>query len=571
MGSIADLIIEQGRNAAAARAASGKVWGTAVQNIAQIPAQVQQQRQQQQRLADESAAMAQEREVRGQQIDAGKQSAADRITTDKILSDPGAFNADGTPNTQGLLEKARAAGAGHLVPQLSQMAETLTAAHEASLVRQQAIATGNAEIKGRVAEQLDGMKSDAGAFHTAVTSLVAQGVIPKAEGDGYLNVNDPAQVQQITGSWKKGTKADKPNVNVAPGGSVFDPNTNQTVFTAPDPGKAETERHNQEMERISALTAGREVAAQKETARHNLATEATAAKAADPFGLGGVRAPQGGTAPPVPTDAAGVAGTPSATPVGTQGPAGDDFLKTLPPGIASEVKAYAEGRRPFPTGMSYAKLQPLIAMVGQYDPTFDAGNYNARNKARSDFTSPNGTGGKTINSLNTAVGHLDELAKAAEALKNGNVQRWNQFANALQTEFGWTGKTDFDTIAPKVADEVERLWRGSGGSEGSIERTLGSLNSNMAPDQIRSAIGKSAALIESKLSTTEQQRDQVLGAFGKDIQVVFPKSRATLDRLQGKSAAATGPKDGDTKPLTGAGYPPDAQQRFTGGHWVRVK
>ena len=72
------------------------------------------------------------------------------------------------------------------------------------------------------------------------------------------------------------------------------------------------------------------------------------------------------------------------------------YLASLPAPVASEVKAYAEGRRPFPTGFALKApyFQSLIQMVGQYDPTFDAVNYNARSKTRNDFTS--GASSKTM-------------------------------------------------------------------------------------------------------------------------------------------------------------------------------
>jgi len=328
-----------------------------------------------------------------------------------------------------------------------------------------------------------------------------------------------------------------------------------------DKSTTEANRHNLEMEKIQNLQVGREQARDSEIRRHNQAVEDAANPLASLLRGGG---PAGGA--PVPAAPGGAPGAPAGAPGGAPagGPAssatpgaavlpppavnmqelatlhGPEFLAKLPPALQSEVRAYAEGRRPFPAGFALKSpyFQTLIQLVGQYDPTFDAANYNARNKARTDFVSTNGNAGKQINALNTAIGHLDELATAAEALKNGNIQGYNAVSNRLMTAFGWTGKTDFDTIAPKVADEVERLWRGSGGSEGSIERTLGSLNTNMGPDQLRSAISKTGKLIESKLEALEQQRDQALGPFGKDINVIFPKSRSTLSRLEGSTRPA---------------------------------
>lgn len=47
-------------------------------------------------------------------------------------------------------------------------------------------------------------------------------------------------------------------VQVAAGGSLVNPETNQAVFTAPNPGQEEIARHNHEMERLGGVNAGRE-------------------------------------------------------------------------------------------------------------------------------------------------------------------------------------------------------------------------------------------------------------------------------------------------------------------------
>ena len=324
---------------------------------------------------------------------------------------------------------------------------------------------------------------------------------------------------------------------VAPGGSVLQGST--PIYTAPNPVQAETVRHNQEMERLSALSGNRQAATEAETARHNRAMEI----AQNPFamamgGAGGVQggAPQTSPAPgstPPPTGA-GVS-----APVNRAGLTGEDFLKTLPPQVASEVKAYSEGRRPFPMGMSYAKLQPMIALVGQYDPTFDAANYNARNKARSDF-SPGGTVGKNqINPINTVIGHLGDLSDKVDALDNGSVQAVNSVKNWLKTATGSPDVTNFNTVRKAVTDELTRTWRQAGGAEADIRTWAESLNASQSPDQLKGAMATIGHLLESKLSAIEQQRDQVLGKYGSDIQIVFPKSRAVLDKIEGNTTAPT--------------------------------
>jgi hypothetical protein len=61
----------------------------------------------------------------------------------------------------------------------------------------------------------------------------------------------------------------------------------------------------------------------------------------------------------------------------------------LPQNDAAQVKALAEGRMAFPTGtaLKSAYWQDMLQKVAQFDPSFDAVNYNARAGTRKAFTS----------------------------------------------------------------------------------------------------------------------------------------------------------------------------------------
>ena len=88
---------------------------------------------------------------------------------------------------------------------------------------------------------------------------------------------------------------------------------------------------------------------------------------------------------------------------------GDDYLKLLPTTRAQQVKALDEGRMQFPSGFALKSpyWQQMISAVIQYDPDFDAVNYNSRASTRKDFTS--GKSADSITALNTAMSHLNNL------------------------------------------------------------------------------------------------------------------------------------------------------------------
>ncbi len=227
-----------------------------------------------------------------------------------------------------------------------------------------------------------------------------------------------------------------------------------------------------------------------------------------------------------------------------QGEKNETYLRTLPSSQASLVKALSEGRKAFPAGAALRSdyWQGILGAVAKYDPTFDEINYGSRAATRKDFTS--GKSAQQINALNTVVGHIAQLSDAAEALNNKDSRTYNAIANKLQTEFGWTGKTDFDTIAPKVAQELTRVWRGTGGSEADISRDIQALGSSNTPAQLHSSIANLGGLVESKLEALKETYRQGMGT--EDIEMITPAARKALDRLETRAGRA---------PLTSAAAP----------------
>jgi hypothetical protein len=326
-----------------------------------------------------------------------------------------------------------------------------------------------------------------------------------------------------------------------------------------------------------------------EQQRHNRATEA----AANPFaGYAGPSAsapisqanppmaslpPSGAPpapAPRPPTPGTSRPGGPSTVPAPAsaavpQGLTGDAYLQTLPPEIANEVKAYAEGRRPFPQGFALKSpyFQTLIRMVGQYDPSFDAVNYNGRNKARLDFTA--GASAKQITALNTVVGHLGDLAGKSDALGNSSFQDYNAIKNWIKTKVGSSDVTNFNTVKKGVTDELTRVWRQAGGSEQDIKTWGESLNAAQSPEQLSGAFSTITGMIGARLDALENQKQQGLGKTGADIRIITPQSKAILDRLTGSSSKGAAPKVGEHRLINGQ---PATWQTINGqSGWVADK
>jgi hypothetical protein len=225
---------------------------------------------------------------------------------------------------------------------------------------------------------------------------------------------------------------------------------------------------------------------------------------------------------------------------------GEDFLKTLPKPMASQVKALAEGKMAFPSGYALKSgyWQKMLENVSQYDPSFDSVNFNARSKTRSDFTS--GGSAKQINAMNTVIGHLQSLSDAATKLGNTAYPAWNSIKNYASTQVGNPEVKNFDTTKKAVVDELTRVWRQSGGSEQDIATWSQNIDAAGSPEQLHNVIGQIGDLLESKISSMKAQYDQGMGTSNQGVRLLTPESDRALSVLRSRSSgqdqSATAPE-----------------------------
>jgi len=223
---------------------------------------------------------------------------------------------------------------------------------------------------------------------------------------------------------------------------------------------------------------------------------------------------------------------------------GAEFLATLDPQIAGQVKAIVEGRAPYPTGM-FLKTpfgQKLATLVTQADPSFETGNATTRTKLRSEFS----TGGPSspayaITAGNTAIGHLGELSDAAEGLNNSSFPTANSVINwGAQALGGGTNVTKFNNILGRFAEEATKFYRGTGGTEADVQRDIANLNAAQSPAQLRTAIAAQAKLMQSKIDALQDRWRTGMGPLVPDFPIVTQHSRESMDRINGRGANAGG-------------------------------
>ena len=235
--------------------------------------------------------------------------------------------------------------------------------------------------------------------------------------------------------------------------------------------------------------------------------------------------------------------TPVAAPHGAGGSSavgsalhGEEFLKTLDPAIADEIKGYAEGRIPYsPTMASKPRGMALTKLIMQYDPSFDAINYASRNSTRRDFTS--GASAKNITSFNTAIGHIQHLSDAVEGLNNSGYPLWNTAANAVarntSPDFAAREKK-FMTARMAVAEELAKAFKGTGATNlEELHAWQQAINSADSPQALKASIQEAMRLLKSRIDSLGEQYNRGMGTTKDPIELLAPEARAAWGKLSG--------------------------------------
>lgn len=264
---------------------------------------------------------------------------------------------------------------------------------------------------------------------------------------------------------------------------------------------------------------GLKVSQQAETVRHNRAMESIQDRAMESMQGGGML---DNTGAPIQPETHG-----------------EDYLKSLPGNIGAQVKALAEGRMQFPAGFALKSpyWQKMITMVSQYDPTFDAVNYNARSQTRKGFTS--GVEGRNVTAINTAIGHLNDLSDAADGLDNSAFTPYNTISNYLINKAGDPRVQRFESAKNAVIDELSRVFKGSQTSEQDINRWRTTLEASNSPEQLHGVIDQMVSLLGSRISALGEQYDKGMGTTEQGLNLLTTKSRMLLDRLHGKTSSSS--------------------------------
>lgn len=220
------------------------------------------------------------------------------------------------------------------------------------------------------------------------------------------------------------------------------------------------------------------------------------------------------------------------------GLSGEAFLATLPQQQQAQVKALADGRMQFPGGFALKSpyWQQMITAVSQYDPNFDAVNYNARASTRKDFTS--GKSAQNIKSLNTAIGHLGTLDSQIEGTASHSLTPVNYVQNMAAQLTGSSGPTQFTQTAGALASELTAVFRGTGGAEADVKRYLAELSPNASLEQKKAAVKNITELLASRTAAIGDQYNKGMGKTEDPLTLLDPRAASVLQHLSGGAPQA---------------------------------
>jgi hypothetical protein len=235
------------------------------------------------------------------------------------------------------------------------------------------------------------------------------------------------------------------------------------------------------------------------------------------------------------------------------GPAlgGEELLKSLDPGTAGLVKAYAEGRMAFPGGaaMRSPRMMQLLSLVSAYDPNFDAKDFNTRNKAQMAFTS--GKQGDAVRAADQAIAHAGSLADTIEKLDNFNglATPLNAPVNAVEQFFGDPRQGQFKQNALALSSELRKVFAGSGGgSLSELQSWESGLPVNASKEQQRAYLAKGMDLLQGGIGALNDQYQRSMGPRANIRDLLSPTAKAALEKLEtggsSSSAAPAGIPDG---------------------------
>lgn len=213
---------------------------------------------------------------------------------------------------------------------------------------------------------------------------------------------------------------------------------------------------------------------------------------------------------------------------------GDQFLNTLPSNVQPLIKKYANGELSLTPQMTRTPAgASLLQAVTQYDPSFDATNFQKRQQTANAFAK--GPQGNAVRGANQALYHMGRLYENIENLDNfgGLATPLNAPVNFVEQTFGDPRQGQFKQTVHAVGSELRRVFAGAGG--GSLQELKDWENSfpvNASKDQQKAYLMNGVELLHGGLDALNQQYQQGMGLNKNVNDLLAPSSRNVYEKLQ---------------------------------------
>lgn len=255
------------------------------------------------------------------------------------------------------------------------------------------------------------------------------------------------------------------------------------------------------------------------------------------------------------------------------GMTGEEFLKTLPTSIGTQVKGIAEGRIPYPGAFALKNpyWQRVTEALSRYEPNADANLFRTRYATQKDFAT--GAMGKNIASFNTALGHMHDLYTQIDGL--GNLDTLPILNGPINVIAGATSGTSqakidqFNATASKVLAEAEKAFKGTGATVFDMQHARAELNASKSPSSLKATVRKYLDLMESRIEAIGDQYNRGMGVAQPRaaLSLLSPKSQKIVAELKKKEvgggdhmvASPQPAPDPSSAPIPGAKLAPDGR------------
>lgn len=219
----------------------------------------------------------------------------------------------------------------------------------------------------------------------------------------------------------------------------------------------------------------------------------------------------------------------SQTGIGDPTKKGDAFLNSLDPMHKAQVGGLLRYQMK-PADLGRAKDRGmLIGATIIADPKagtpqeWTEMKYQERYNYLNEYGSSSKGDGATRSRINTAVGHLDLLKQAGDALAQNDLQKLNQFANALGMQLGQSPQVVYDAIAEKAGGEIAGAVKGGAASatDPALDKAAEHLTSKMSPQQRSDVLSAQAAILQTMVGTIAGKFNETMGVtpdeFGQPV------------------------------------------------------